>query len=321
MTNFFLDLTTILGALSVLFCVTLSFWILSIRYYKSVLLATTIILGLLLYFAFYDQIPTLFLGLKKYAYLALHKFGLGVLLADDYEFAAWIATSTAVTQIVASKPGAAGKIFMTFAALASAGYLINKNGGFSPITHTTATTDPVIPPVIPPVITPTPPTPQAPKSILQTIFGIRSPAEEEDWFNYLIHLLPESIQIELFHRLPHTTDYIGCLYTTLFVKYNLLIILIYYSALAIILCGIIMWVAKAILNNKTYLMVNYPRTIGLAAGQTSYLKAIIKTYIFCIILLALNIFQCILFLKYNYLPHDLGQMCDRFLDIVQNPER
>lgn len=118
------------------------------------------------------------------------------------------------------------------------------------------------------------------------------------------------MQQDLIARIPHTLDNAEGTYQVLFMQYNLLVYLMYFAVFFLVLSLLIICVFLLLLNYHSYLVLHYPKTLGRLAEKKQFITLTIYGNAFGAFLNLCLLVQAITYLKSNYLPHNLGYICD-----------
>lgn len=129
-------------------------------------------------------------------------------------------------------------------------------------------------------------------------------------FSWIYHHLPQWIKEDIIARVPHTLENAEGTYQVLFLKYNLILYGMYLSIFFLLLSLLIIGIFLLFLKYRSYLVLQYPRTLGRVVKNQSTIKLGIYFNIFGAFLNLCVILQGICYLKVNYIPHDLGSICD-----------
>jgi hypothetical protein len=140
-------------------------------------------------------------------------------------------------------------------------------------------------------------------------FFINSPIEQnESSFNLLSHL-PNWIKDDIAARVPLTDYNATGEYNVLFMKYNLFVYIMIICVFAIFFGLALNWLLNTIKNNNEFMNKYFPKTLGRLSSSSS-LKLIIVVNQVGVLYIFLAIVKCIVFMYLNYIPSDLGTICD-----------
>ncbi len=133
--------------------------------------------------------------------------------------------------------------------------------------------------------------------------------DSEVWWSFLFRNLPEWVTQDLAQRVPTTPGPVFGHYNLLFLQYNLIVYLMVVIVIFVVVAYFNIGLLKLMRSYRTYLMDNFPKTIGRFASSHS-LTILIKLYWISIFVNYWNIFQCILFMYTHFIPNDIGIICD-----------